>query len=247
MVPYIIDPFGRDYELREGVDHSVGVEDCVEGLVFGSAKGEDAGLDGKPLRDRGGLEDADELFLGTGGTVQEIPSSRETSLFEKSIEVFNQKHEFTKTESPVDCFPIETPDDAVGAGTVSERGEVGGDEGRLSPVEKPGGKTVVFADDHDFPEVFAVLREEGFGVTDEVAEQMFFKVRFRVRRFEAAKSIEAGEKTLIEVGDTAENGGITEAAAGAIWLMRSDLVEEVAEAPDGNRVQRISLVTPTGL
>ena len=76
---------------------------------------------------------------------------------------------------------------------------------------------------------------------------MFFKVRFGVRWFEAAKSIEAREKTLIEVGDTAENGGITEAAAGAIWLMRSDPVEEVAEAPDGNRVQRISLVTPTGL
>jgi hypothetical protein len=151
LVPYIINPLSRNNELRDGIEQSVGLEDFVEGLAFGTAKSEDAGLDGKALSDCGRFKDADELFLASGGTVQEIPSAWKTAVFEKCIQVFHEKNKVTEAKFPVDGLPVQAPDDAVSARSIRKSGEVGGDQRRLGPIEKTCGESVVFGDDHDLP------------------------------------------------------------------------------------------------
>jgi hypothetical protein len=88
-----------------------------------------------------------------------------------------------------------------------------------------------------------VLRQERFGVTNKITQEVLFEVRLGVWGFESAETIETGEKTLIEIGNPAENSGITEPTADGIRLVWCDLVEQLAETFNRNRFQPVSLVS----
>ena len=72
---------------------------------------------------------------------------------EDPLQILNQQRPLRQLEEAVDRLPVEPPHRAIGAGPCLDRGEVGGHQRRVGPVEQPGGQAVVLRRDQDLPVV----------------------------------------------------------------------------------------------
>jgi hypothetical protein len=75
-------------------------------------------------------------------------------------------------------------------------------------------------------------------VSDVIPKDVLLEVRLGVGRVGPAEAVESREQWSVDVSGTAVHTGIAPSSGHAIWNIRRDSVDELAEGPDLKLLQR---------
>src|SRR5689334_4649107 len=92
--------------------------------------------------------------------------------------------------------------------------------------------------DEQFPVVAVALLKERLSVTDEIAQNVFFQVRFGVGGIRSAESIQTCEQAKSRLGDSAVDRVIPATTAGRVRLERCSPVDQLAQAANLDLVEQ---------
>jgi hypothetical protein len=91
---------------------------------------------------------------------------------------------------------------------------------------------MVLGGNQHLPVVLRRVGEVGTGVADEVPQDMLLQLRLAVRRACPTELVETGEERPGRILIAPVNSTVAPPARPGIRLGRSDLIDEIAEAPD---------------
>src|SRR4051812_6400887 len=130
----------------------------------------------------------------------------------------------------VELAPIETPDYPVTGDILTQRGKVGGNQRRVSPIKQPRGDAMMLRRNEQLPDACLAGGQVGLSVTDEIPEYMFFEIGLGMGTFASAESIEGCQQAGARIAGAAVNSVITSAPAGRIRFSRGTLIDQFTQA-----------------